>query len=132
MRLTDRSRTIHWLIELLILSASVFVATHILSSIHVRNFATAVVVALVYGILKTVFTRIFVVLALPLVILTLGLFYFVINAFLLWITAMLIEGFEVKGIFNTTIAALLISFIDTVLHWAIPWKRSNRLLQLLC
>jgi putative membrane protein len=78
------------------------------------------------------FTRIFVILALPLVILTLGLFYFVINAFLLWITAMLIEGFEVKGFFNTIIAALLISFIDTVLHWAIPWKPSKRSLQLLC
>ncbi len=130
--MTDRSRTVHWLIELLILSASVFVATHILTSIHVKNFATAIVVALVYGILKTMFTRIFVILALPLVILTLGLFYFVINAFLLWITAMLIEGFEVKGFFNTIIAALLISFIDTVLHWAITWKPSKRSLQLLC
>ena len=130
--MTDRSRTVHWLIELLILSASVFVATHILTSVHVKNFATAIVVALVYGILKTVFTRIFVILALPLVILTLGLFYFVINAFLLWITAMLIEGFEVKGFFNTIIAALLISFIDTVLHWAITWKPSKRSLQLLC
>ena len=116
----DYNLTIHWLIELLILSASVFVTTHILSSIRVKNFATAIDVALVYGILKTVFTKIFVILTLPLVVLTLGLFYFVINAFLLWMTAKLIKGFEVKGFFNTIIAAFLISFIDTVLHWVIP------------
>ena len=116
----DYSPIIHWIIELLILSVSVFVVTHILPSIRVKNFATAIVVALVYGILKTVFTKIFILLTLPLFVLTLGLFYFVINAFLLWITAKIIKGFEVKGFFNTIIAALLISLIDTVLHWVIP------------
>lgn len=123
--------TIKWFIELLVLSTSVFVVTHILPSVHVKNFhilpsvyvknfGTAVVVALVYGILKMLFRGVLIFLSLPLMIVTLGLFYFVINAFLLWITDKLIDGFEIKGFFTTIIAAFLISLIDTVLHWVIP------------
>ena len=112
--------TIKWFIELLVLSTSVFVVTHILPSVYVKNFGTAVVVALVYGILKMLFRGVLIFLSLPLMIVTLGLFYFVINAFLLWITDKLIDGFEVRGFFTTIIAAFLISLIDTVLHWVIP------------
>lgn len=54
-------------------------------------------------------------------VLTFGLFYFVINAFLLWLTDKLISGFEVKGLFNTLIAAFLISLIDALLHWIVPF-----------
>ena len=56
-----------------------------------------------------------------LIVLTFGLFYFVINAFLLWLTDKLIDGFEVKGLFNTLIAAFLISLIDALLRWIVPF-----------
>ena len=111
---------INLLLNWLILSISVFVVTKLMSSVHIKNFGTALVVALVYGILKLLLTKILVLFALPFIILTLGLFYFVINAFLLWITDKLIDGFEIKGFFSTIIASILISIIDTVLHWVIP------------
>ena len=88
---------INLLLNWLILSISVFVVTKLMSSVHIKNFGTALLVALVYGILKLLLTKILVLLSLPFIILTLGLFYLVINAFLLWITDKLIDGFEIKG-----------------------------------
>lgn len=111
---------IQWILNWLILSASVFIVTCILPWIAVKNFATALLVALVYGVLKMLLTNILVFLSFPLMILSLGLFYFVISAFLLWITNLLITNFEVKGCFSTVIAAFLIAVIDAVLHWLIP------------
>ena len=103
------------------LSISVFVVTQILPSVRIKGFSTSVVVALVYGVLKVLLTKILVVLSLPLMFVTFGLFYFVINAFLLWITDKLIDGFEIKGLLNTLVAAFLISVIDTLLHWVISF-----------
>ena len=110
-----------WLLNWLILSVSVFVVTRILPSVRIKGFATAVIVAFVYGILKLLLTQILVFLSLPLIFLTFGLFYFVINAFLLWLTDKLISEFEVKGLFNTLVAAFLISVIDALLHWIVPY-----------
>ena len=87
-----------WLLNWLILSVSVFVVTRILPSVRIKGFATAVLVAFVYGILKLLLTQILVFLSLPLIFLTFGLFYFVINAFLLWLTDKLISEFEVNGL----------------------------------
>ena len=111
---------VSWLLDLLILSISVFIVTKLLSTVYIRDFGTAIIVALVYGVLKLVLGKLLVLLSLPLMVLSLGLFYFVISAFLLWLTDKLIDGFEIKGFLNTIIAALLISIIDTALHWVIP------------
>ena len=108
------------MLDWLVLSLSVFIVTHLLRAVYVKNFGTAAVVALVYGVLKLVLGKVLLLLALPFLIVTLGLFYFVINAFLLWLTDQLIDGFEIKGFFNTLIASVLISLIDSGLHWVIP------------
>ena len=112
---------VEWILNWFILSVSVFVVTRILPSVHIKGCSTAVIVAFVYGLLKLLLTKILVFLSLPLIVLTFGLFYFVINAFLLWLTDKLIEGFEAKGLFNTLIAAFLISLIDALLHWILPF-----------
>jgi putative membrane protein len=111
---------VSWIISILVLSVSVFIVTQILPSVSIRNFPTALLVALVYGILKTLLTKVLVLISLPFMIVTLGLFYFVINAFLLWLTDQLIEGFEVKGFLQTILAAFLISVIDFLLRLVIP------------
>lgn len=111
---------INWILNLLVLSASVLIVTYILPSVQIKGCGTAIVVALIYGIFKFLFTGILVFLSLPFMILTLGLFYFVINAFLLWITNKLVDGFEIEGFLNTLLAAVLISLIETVIRLFIP------------
>lgn len=113
----------NWLLELLLRSLSVFLVTELLTSVHIQNITIAVVVALVYGVLKMLFRGILVLLSLPLIIVTLGFFWFVINAILLWGTDKLIDGFEIEGFFNTIIASILISLIDTVIHY---WTKKGK------
>ena len=108
---------LNWIIHLIILSVSVLLVTYILPGVRVKNFGTAVVVALFYGLFKFFLTGILTILSLPLIVITLGLFYFVINAFLLWITSKVVEGFEVKGCIITVIAALLISVIEILIRY---------------
>ena len=108
----------NWLIDLFISSVSVFVVTRLLPSVHIRDVTLAVIVALVYGLLKLFLRWILVILTLPFMLLTFGLFWFVINAFLLGLTARLVDGFEIDGFFSTLLASVLISLSDTLLqHW---------------
>ena len=109
-----------WLLEWLVFSLSVFVVARLLPSVHIRSFGTAVMVAVVYGVLKFLLYWLLVLLALPFIILTLGLFLLVLNAVLLWLTDKLIDGFKIDGLLNTLLASVLISLIDVVLCWLIP------------
>ena len=108
---------LYWIVQLLTLSVSVLIVTYILPNISVKGFGTAVVVALIYGLFKFFLTGILTILSLPLIVITLGLFYFVINAFLLWITSKVVENFEIKGCITTVIAAFLISVIEVLLRY---------------
>ena len=109
-----------WLMELMAFSLSVFIVAQILPGVRVRSLLTAVGVAVVYGILKFFTYWILVVLSLPFLVLTLKLFLIVINAFLLWITDKLIDGFEIKSFGYTILASVLISLFDLLLRWVIP------------
>ncbi len=106
---------------LLAFSLSVFIVAMVLPSVRVRSFGSALAVALVYGILKFLFHWLLIIVSLPFIIITLGLFLIVINAFLLWITDKLIDGFEIDSIFSTVVASVLISILDLILRWILPW-----------
>lgn len=95
---------------LLSASALLFVA-YVYSGVQVPTFGAAMLAALVIGLLNTVVRPILVVLTLPVTVLTLGLFLFVINALLFWAAAWLLEGFGVRDF----VAALVGSLIYTVL-----------------
>ena len=98
-----------------------FCYCEICSGVIALGLGSAIGVAIVYGLLKFFFYWILVLVSLPFVILTLGLFLVVINAGLLWITDKLLDGFEIDGLFSTLIASVLISIVDIVLRWVLPW-----------
>lgn len=108
-----------FLIAVLTKGLAVFLVAELLPGIKVRNFPTALLVALVFAILSALLRGLLVLLTLPLVLLTLGLFIIVINAFLLWVTSRLVKGFEVMGIGPLLLGTLLISLIDLILLWMI-------------
>lgn len=107
--------------SLIAFSLSVFVVALVLPSVRVQGFKSAFVVAVVYGLLKYFFHWLLLLVSLPFIIMTLGLFLFVINTSLLWITDKLIDGFEIDGLLNTLIASIFISFLDLVFRWILPW-----------
>ena len=102
--------------NLLILSVAIFLVAQLLPGFRIKGFWTAVVVAAVYSTINYLTGWLFVLLAFPLMIVTFGLFKFVINAFLLWITDKLMEDFEINSIGTTLVAACLITLVDFFLH----------------
>ncbi len=105
-----------WEAMWLAFSLSIFLAAQFLPGIHLKGFFTAVWVALVYGVLKFLLFYLLVFLSLPLVIITLGLFLFVINAFLLWLTDKFVDGFQFDGFGSALLASVVITLIDVLLR----------------
>jgi putative membrane protein len=103
------------LIRWLILTAAIMVASYLISGIEVRGFLSAFLAAAILGVLNAFFRPILIVLTLPLNILTLGLFTFVINALLLEMASGVIGGFEVHGFWSAVLGSLIISVVNWLL-----------------
>jgi putative membrane protein len=99
---------------LLSASALLFVA-YVYQGVEVRSFGSAMLAAFVIGLLNIVVRPVLVVLTLPVTVITLGLFLFVVNALMFWAAAALLEGFVVRDF----LAALLGSLIYTVIGMVI-------------
>ena len=101
----------------LLLSLSIFIVAGLIPDIKIKGFKTALIVALIYSLLNLLIGWILVLITLPLIYITFGLFKFVINAILLWITNLLIDDFKIKNFKTTLIAALLIAIFDSIFKW---------------
>ena len=100
-----------WIINALALLALPWV----MPSIQVASFSTALIVALVLGLINTILRPLLILLTLPVTLLTLGLFIFVINALLFQLADKLIDGFNVGGFWSALIGSVLYSLIS----WAL-------------
>lgn len=100
-----------WLINAVALLA----LPYVFSSINVDSFFTALLVAVVMGFINSIIRPIFVILTLPVTILTLGLFLFVINGLLFWAVGSFWPGFHVDGFWAGVFGAIVYSIIS----WAL-------------
>jgi putative membrane protein len=100
-----------WIINALALLA----LPYVVPSVHVASFGTALIVALVLGLINAVLRPLLILLTLPVTLLTLGLFIFVINALLFQLAGHLVDGFNVGGFWP----ALLGSIAYSVISWAL-------------
>ncbi|SLM28219.1 conserved membrane hypothetical protein [Desulfamplus magnetovallimortis] len=103
--------------NLILLSCAVFVVANVLPGIYIKNYWTALVVAIVYSLVSFFTGWLLILLTLPFMIITFGLFKFVINAFLLFITDKLVRDFEIRDGITTLVAAFCISIVDYFLKW---------------
>ncbi|MCC5896217.1 MAG: phage holin family protein [Alkalibacterium sp.] len=83
-----------------------------LGGFYIDSWATALVAAVVFGILNVIVKPILVVLSLPITMMTLGLFYFIINGLMLWLTAVLVSGFGFSSFGMALIVALIVSALN--------------------
>jgi putative membrane protein len=104
------------LIRWLFLTVAIIVASYLLDGIHVSGFFSAFFAAAILGILNALFRPILLILTLPINILTLGLFTFIINAFLLKMVSGIIPGFEVYGFWTAVFGSLIISIVSWLLN----------------
>ena len=100
------------LITWLINAAALFALPYIFRSIHVESFPAALIAALVLGLINTLIRPILVLLTLPVTLLTLGLFIFIINGLMFWAVANLVSGFAVAGFWSAVGGALIYSVIS--------------------
>ena len=107
-----------------LISALAFLALpHIISGIAVSGFKTALILALLWGLVNITVRPILIILTLPFTILTLGIFTFVINGFLLWLLGGVVKGFEVHGFWVAILGALFLSLVSTFSHWALEHSK---------
>jgi len=101
-------------------AVSVLAAAYFIPGIFVASFYTALVVAALWGVANLVIKPVLVLLTLPINLLTLGLFTFVINAFLFWFLSTIVKGFDVAGFVPAFFGALLVSifgYIGNKVFW---------------
>ncbi len=98
--------------------AIVFIAW-VFDGVSIGSVQDAFIAGAVLGVINSVVRPILVILTLPVTILTLGLFYFVISAFCLWLTSYLLSGFSVEGTVTTLVAAVLVSVVSTTITRAL-------------
>ena len=103
------------LLRWLILTAAILIAAYLFPGIEVSGFGSALFAALVLGILNAIFRPILLILTLPINVLTLGLFTFVINAVLLMMTSGVIGGLQVAGFGSALLGSLIISVVSWLL-----------------
>lgn len=102
-------------IRWLILTVAILVTAYVMEGIQVRGFFSAFFAAAVLGFLNVFFRPILIILTLPINILSLGLFTFIINALLLMMASGVIPGFTVRGFWSAVFGSLLISIVNWVL-----------------
>jgi putative membrane protein len=106
---------LRWILNALALMA----VAYLYPGVEVAGFFPALIAALVLGLVNAIIRPILIILTLPINILTLGLFTFVINALLFWFVAEIIKGFTVSGFMAALIGSLLYSLITLVTSWLV-------------
>ncbi|MHA4736778.1 phage holin family protein [Dyadobacter sp. MSC1_007] len=103
------------LLRLVISTLAILVAANLVPGVVVASTTTAIIVAIVLGILNTFLKPVLQILALPITILTLGLFYFVVNVFIIYLATYLVDGFAISGFISALLFGLVVSVVSAIL-----------------
>jgi putative membrane protein len=104
------------IMRIIVSSIIAFGLSYILTGIKIDSFWTAIVLAIVLALLNAILKPILVILTLPISVVTLGLFLFVINAAIILLADKLIEGFDVEGFWWALLFSLLLSIVTSLLY----------------
>jgi putative membrane protein len=106
------------IVRWLLLAAALLLVAYLYPGVTVASFSSALIAALVLGVFNTLVRPLLVLLTLPVTLLTLGLFLFVINALMFWAAASVLDGFNVAGFGAALIGSLIYSLCGMVIDAA--------------
>lgn len=107
----------NWLLHIIVNAVAFIAVSTLFASVEVSGVGGALLAAFILSILNAIVRPVLVILTLPITILSLGLFLFIINAITLWLTDMMLGStFDIDGFGMTIIAAIIISIINLVLN----------------
>ncbi|HEX6428548.1 MAG TPA: phage holin family protein [Niastella sp.] len=106
----------NFIMRIVVTSIVAFGLSYILSGVQIDGFTTAIVLAIVLAILNAIVKPILIFVTLPITVVTLGLFLFVINALIILLADKFIKGFNVDGFWWALLFSLLLSIVTSVLY----------------
>ena len=115
----------NFLLKIVIIAAVSFGLAHVLNGVHVDDFWTALIFAVVLAILNVIAKPILILLTLPVTLLTLGLFLFVINALIVLLASKFVEGFRIDNFWWGLLFSLLLSFIISFIDKKVKEERDR-------
>ena len=107
------------LLRLIINAAALLLVAYLVPGFEVGGIYAALIVAVILGVLNAIVRPLLIVLTLPINIITLGLFTFIINALILWFVSTFVKGFDITGFIPALAGALILWFVSLVASWLI-------------
>jgi putative membrane protein len=107
---------LHWILS----AAALLVVSHVVPGFYIRGFASALIAAVVIGLVNATLGFFLKVLAFPFIILTLGVFWFVVNALMLMVASALVPGFVVRGFGPAFWGAIVLALINMIFRELLP------------
>jgi putative membrane protein len=112
---------IHWILT----AIAVWIVAHVVPGISVSGPTAALIAALVIGLINATLGLLLKIVTFPLTLLTLGLFWFVINALMLELAAAFVKGFYVRNFVAAFIGAILLSLVSSLLQWIFMPRKTS-------
>mgnify|MGYP006193700245 CR=1 FL=1 len=109
-----------FLLHLVLTALALLVVAQLVGGVHVGGFFSALVAALILGLVNAVVRPVMILLTLPLTIVTLGLFLFVVNALMFWLAAALVPGFGIDGFWAALLGSLLLTILNILIDRLVP------------
>jgi len=113
-----------WIVKWMLCAGALLLVAQIYSGVQLQNFTAALIAALVLGLFNTLLRPVLIVLTLPITVVTLGLFLFVIHAVTFWAASGMLDGFAVAGfeaaLIGSVLYSLLCMLIDSALEQLFP------------
>ena len=107
------------LLKWLLSAAALLFVAYVYGGVQVQSFGSALIAAFVIGLLNAVLRPVLVILTLPVTVVTVGLFLFVINALMFWAAAGMLDGFHVNGFMAALLGSLIYSALGLVIESAL-------------
>jgi putative membrane protein len=105
---------VEFIVHILLTAALIMLVAKLVSGVEVSSWGSAIIAALVLGLVNAIVKPVMVFLTFPITILTLGLFLLVVNALMLWLVAAMVPGMKIKGFVPAFLGALLLTFLNLV------------------
>ena len=118
-----------FLLRLIVNAAALWVAAQLVPGLVVTGLQPLLLAALVLGLINAIVRPVLLILTLPLTLVTLGLFIFILNAFCLWLTSRIVPGFVVQSFAAALLGALVVSIVSWLLTAFVSdagrWRRMD-------
>lgn len=108
---------IEFILHLIVSAVVLMVVARLLDGFTIRSFTSALIGALVLGLVNALIRPVALILSIPLTVLTLGLFIFVVNALMLMLATAITPGVQIRGLWTAILASVIISLFNIVVGW---------------